>query len=51
MSWELITPQFIATVGFPIAVASYLLVRQEKTIRELTTAVQQLTLYISKLKL
>lgn len=48
---ELFTPTFIASVGFPIAVASYLLIRQERSIRELTAVVQQLTLYISKLRI
>lgn len=35
--------QFVGTVGFPVAVAGYVLIRLEKTMQELTKAVQALT--------
>lgn len=42
MDHSFLEPNVIASVGFPIVVASYLLVRQEKVIRELTKAVIEL---------
>ena len=43
--------QLIGTVGFPIAVAVYLLYDRRKTTKELTRAIQDLTLLIkTKLK-
>lgn len=41
--------QFISTVGFPIAVAAYLLIRMETTIKSLTESVQRLTQLIELL--
>lgn len=41
MDW--ITPEMIGSVGFPVAVASYLLLRMEKVIGGLTDSVRQNT--------
>lgn len=43
--------QFISTVGFPVVVAGYVLVRMDKTVSGLTTAITKLTALIeAKLK-
>lgn len=40
--------QFISTVGFPVFVAVYLLVRLEPTIRELQKTMMVLTVVVAK---
>lgn len=40
---DMFTPDWLSNVGFPIGVASYLLVRTEKTIGELRDAVRDLS--------
>ena len=47
----MLSVEFIASVGFPIAVASYLLIRMEKNISELTKAVVSLTQLIETRKI
>lgn len=46
MEW--LTPEVIATVGFPIVMAAYLLVRHEKVINELTQAIIKLTVLVER---
>lgn len=41
MDW--ITPEMIGSVGFPVAVAAYLLTRMEKVIGNLTESVRENT--------
>ncbi len=38
----------ISTVGFPIAVAAYLLIRLEHNIKELTATVTKLTIVLAR---
>lgn len=45
MEW--MSPETIATVGFPIAMAGYLVVRMELVIRDLTKAVQHNTILLN----
>ena len=40
----------ISNVGFPIAIALYVLVRLEKTLKENTKVIHELILHIAKLK-
>lgn len=47
MEW--ITPEMIGSVGFPVAVASYLLVRMEKVIGNLTDMVRENTALVRSL--
>lgn len=43
--------QMIGTLGFPIAVTAFLLIERSKTMKELTKAIENLTLVIkAKLK-
>lgn len=44
MEW--VTPEMIGSVGFPIVVASYLLVRMEKIVVGLTESVRENTAMI-----
>ena len=39
---------FIQTIGFPVAVAAYVLVRLENTVRSLTSAINDLHATITK---
>jgi hypothetical protein len=41
---------FIGNVGFPIAVTCYLLVRFEKQLLDLTTAINKLTINVDKMQ-
>jgi len=45
---EWINPGMISNVGFPIVITLYLLFRQEKIIKGLTTAVTQLTIMVER---
>ena len=48
---EFVTPAFISTVGFPIVVTLYLMMRIEKVLKENTKAISDLTIAIqSKFK-
>lgn len=42
MDWLVPLGQFISSVGFPVAVAGYLLFRHDRTIHELTEAIRDL---------
>ena len=41
--------KIISQVGFPVFVAAYLLIRTDKLLRELTTAVKELTQAVARL--
>ena len=44
----MITPELITTVGFPIALCIYLLVRFEKKLEENTTAIKSIIKYFER---
>ena len=47
-AWSLLTT-FISTIGFPIAVAIYTLIRLDRSMRELTAAVRELHQLVERL--
>jgi len=46
---DFLTPEIIASYGFPMAVAGYLLVRMENVIKALTATVQENTMLVKAL--